>query len=317
MADTREVVVSSKKLSKIFGEESAVKDLTFSIPRGSIFGLIGPSGCGKTTTVRLLTGIYKPTSGHVTVLGLQPVNFTQHTREHLGYMPQLFALYPELTIRENLHFTASLYGVGLSRWKRIHQLLDFVELREHDTKIVRQISGGMQKRLSLAASLVHNPELIFLDEPTAGIDPILRKKFWDYFKTLQESGRTLIVTTQYVSEAAYCDFIAVLAEGKLLMVDTPEGLRNRAFGGDIVNIEFRDPVTSEQLRSLSDLPFVKSKALQTAETLRLSVEDAGTAVPALIEWSKVNHFEVQSVEKFLPPFDDVFVKLVQQEQSVV
>jgi ABC-2 type transport system ATP-binding protein len=317
MAETQTVAISAKNLTKKFGESAAVQDLTFSIRKGTIFGFIGPSGCGKTTTVRLLTGIYQPTSGEAMVLGSPPSDFTQSIRQKIGYMPQLFALYAELTIRENLHFAASLYGVGFSRWKRLKQLLDFVELREHQQKVVREISGGMHKRLSLAASLIHNPELLFLDEPTSGVDPVLRQKFWDYFKELQASGRTLIVTTQYVAEASYCDYIGVMAEGRLLMVDTPEELRKRAFGGEVVDIQFSDSVTPEELRSLDKLPFIRSRMLTSANSLRLSVDDAGTAVPELLEWTKANNYEVQSVERYLPPFDDVFVQLMKQEQRSV
>ncbi|MCI0396074.1 MAG: ABC transporter ATP-binding protein [Chloroflexi bacterium] len=210
----------------------AVDRINLIVPQGKIFGFIGPSGSGKTTTIRMMTGTYKPTAGEVHVLNVPPRAFGSSMRERIGYMPQLFVLYPELTVWENLNFTASLYGMFFRRSKRLKELLDFVELSEDRHKLVRNISGGMQRRLSLAATLAHNPEVLFLDEPTAGIDPILRRKFWDLFRELQGQGRTFFITTQYVSEAAYCGLVGVLVEGRLIALDTPEGLHRRAYGGD-------------------------------------------------------------------------------------
>jgi ABC-2 type transport system ATP-binding protein len=173
-------VVEASELTKKFGDRVAVDALSMQVPRGTIFGFIGPSGCGKTTTVRLLTGVYEPTSGQVSVLGRNPVNFSKSDREKIGYLIQHFVLYPQLTVWENLNFAASFYGVNPFRRGHLRKLLDFVELRSDSNKRASQLSGGMQRRLSLAATLVHNPQLLFLDEPTAGIDPILRRKFWDY-----------------------------------------------------------------------------------------------------------------------------------------
>jgi ABC-2 type transport system ATP-binding protein len=310
-----ERIVEADSLTKRFGSEAAVDDLSFYVNHGAIFGLIGPSGCGKTTTVRLLTGIYEPTGGQVRVLGMAPRNFTARVRRRLGYMPQHFVLYPNLSVTENLNFTASLYGMGLfSRGKRLRELLKFVELHEHRHKLARSISGGMQRRLALAATLAHDPELIFLDEPTAGIDPVLRRKFWDYFQELKGRGRTLVVTTQYVGEAAYCDYVGVMAEGRMLMVETPEGLRRRAYGGDLVDLQADRPLDYRTIALLRELPFVKGSLRPHGPNgLRMAVDDAGTAVPALIEWARDNNLEIRSVESYEPPLDDVFVELVRDE----
>ena len=171
-------IVEAQDLTKMFGDEAAVDSLTMQVPPGTIFGFIGPSGCGKTTTVRLMTGIHKPTSGQIRVLGKNPFDFTKIDRERIGYLIQTFVLYPQLTVWENMNFAASFYGVSLFRGKRLNKLLEFVELSEDRGKLAGALSGGMKRRLSLAATLVHNPELLFLDEPTAGIDPILRREFW-------------------------------------------------------------------------------------------------------------------------------------------
>ncbi len=311
-----EAAVRAVDLTKRFGNEVAVDHMTFDVPEGAIFGLIGPSGSGKTTAVRLMTGIYEPTEGSVTVLGRSPHNFNSTVRRRLGYMPQQFVLYPDLSVWENMHFAAALYGMGLRRGKRLKELLEFVELEDHRGKLARNISGGMQRRLSLAATLAHDPRLLLLDEPTAGIDPILRAKFWDYFKDLRERGRTLVVTTQYVGEAAYCDLVGVMAEGRLLMVETPDGLRRRAYGGEVVDLQATRPLDYRTVTQLRALPFVTGRLQPLGETgLRMVVDDAGTAVPELVEWARTNALEVRSIEKFEAPLDDVFVDIVKKEQQ--
>ena len=245
------------------------------------------------------------------VLGEDPVNFSQTMRARIGYMPQLFVLYPELTVWENLNFAASLYGMPLRRGKRMEEILEFVELHEHRGKLARDISGGMQRRLTLAATLIHRPELLFMDEPTAGIDPVLRRKFWDRFQELHDEGRTLFVTTQYVSEASYCDLVGVLHEGRLLMVETPEGLRQRAYGGDIVELASTERVTYEQIQALSRLDYVHERPQRIDDKhLRIIVDEAATAVMKLVSWCEEQGISVDSVEEFQPPFDDVFVQIV-------
>lgn len=308
--------VKAEHLTKRFGGEVAVNDLTFEVPTGAIFGLIGPSGSGKTTAVRLMTGILEPSAGEVTALGRLPRLFNSTLRRRLGYMPQQFVLYPDLSVWENMNFAAALYGMGFRRGPRLKTLLEFVELYEHRGKLARNISGGMQRRLSLAATLAHDPQLIFLDEPTAGIDPILRAKFWDYFKELRQRGRTLVVTTQYVGEAAYCDQVGVMAEGRLLMVETPDGLRTRAFGGEVVDLQCHQPLDYRIVTQIRALPFVQGRLQPQGETgLRITVDDAGTAVPELVEWARNNNLDVRSIEKFEPPLDDVFVAIVKKEQA--
>ncbi len=312
-------IIRAVGLTKEFAGQPAVKDVTFEVPRGAIFGYVGPSGSGKTTTIRMLTGVYQPTHGQCMVLGRHPANFSQRTREKIGYMPQLFVLYPQLTVWENLNFAASIYGMGLRRGKRLNELLDFVELSDARHKLARDISGGMQRRLSLAATLVHDPELIFLDEPTAGIDPVLRRKFWDHFKQLQKDGHTLFITTQYVSETTYCDLVGVMSDGRVLVVDTPTGLRERAMGGDMVEVHTQQRLPdTPYLQQLSALPFVRGRArrLDDQGGLQLTVDEASTAIPALLGWFQQQRIPVVSIQEYLPPFDDVFVQLVKKDANV-
>ena len=169
MSNNKETVIKMRDVTKRFGEVAAVSNITLDVPQGGIFGFIGPSGCGKTTTVRLLIGNYEATDGDIEVLRKSPEDFIADDLRQIGYMPQLFILYPELTVWENLNFAASIYGYPMDRDERLHELLDLVELTGHENKLARNISGGMQRRLSLASTLVHQPELIFLDEPTAEV----------------------------------------------------------------------------------------------------------------------------------------------------
>jgi ABC-2 type transport system ATP-binding protein len=308
-------VIRTSGLTKAFGNQVAVESLTFEVRKGLIFGLIGPSGCGKTTTVRLLTGVYAGTRGEAVVLGESPKRFRRHTRRRIGYMPQYSTLYPDLTVWQNLRFAGSVYGVSPFQREHMEEVLRFVELDEHKRKRASDLSGGMQRRLDLAAILLHEPDLLFLDEPTGGVDPVLRRKFWDHFQALRDEGRTLFVTTQYVGEAAYCDQVAVMAAGRLLTIDTPEGLRHQAYGGDVVDLvpdRRLDGSTLEELKRLSPVFSVE----RSGELgLRFVVQDAGTAIPALMQYCQDHGISTHSIDESLPPFDDVFVHLVEAKQE--
>jgi ABC-2 type transport system ATP-binding protein len=261
-----------------------------------------------------LTGVYKPTSGTLSVLGKTPTGFTKSDREKIGYLTQQFVLYPNLTVWENLNFAASFYGVGIFRRKSLNKLLDFVELTDDKSKLARDLSGGMKRRLSLAAALVHKPELIFLDEPTAGIDPLLRRKFWDYFKELQAEGNTLFITTQYVGEAAYCDLVGVMYEGRLLTIMTPDDLRKKAYGGDVIGIRTSEDIRFEHRRQLESLPFVRGKLkIINDQEIEIIVDDAGTAISLLLEWSQAQKLTVAMMGQKSPSFDDVFIRLIETE----
>ena len=285
-------------------------DVDLEIISGLIVGLIGPSGSGKTTAVRLMTGILAPDSGHVTVFGSDPTAFTSKTKARIGYMPQDSILYPHLTLRENLNFAASLYGMPYRRSKQFKRIVDFVELGDAIGRLPSEASGGEQRRVMLASTLIHQPDLIFLDEPTAGIDPMLRRKFWDRFEELGREERTLVVTTQYVSEAAYCDYVAVLAEGRLLIFDTPGGLRRAAFDGDLIDLTFATPPDPGDIASLDGT--ITRHPLQwiDSRSARVVVDDAGAAAPEMTRWAEQRGITLETVETYIPPFDDVFVHLV-------
>lgn len=308
-------IIELRNVTKRFGGTAAVEDLSYQIHEGEIFGFIGPSGSGKTTTVRLMNGMYQPTKGSVTTFGEPAHKMSTRTRERIGYLPQLFILYSNLTVKQNIDFSASLYGMSwFGRRARRRELLEFVELWDHRHKLARDISGGMQRRLELACSLIHDPKLIFLDEPTAGIDPILRAKFWDSFRELKAEGRTLFVTTQYVTEAEYCDHVAVLANGRMVALDTPDALRRRAFGGEV--IEVRSAKIGHFARPLfGRLTGVHSVDTSVPGHARLVVEDAPATIPVVIEALRKEDFDIEGIEQYHPTFDEVFVRLLEQEAA--
>lgn len=313
--DPRRVIIEMKNATKRFGDAAAVENLNFTVHEGEIFGFIGPSGSGKTTTIRLMNGTYAPTEGSVTIFGQPAGAMSGRTRESIGYLPQLFILYPNLSVKENIDFSASLYGMSwFGRRKRRREVLEFVELWDHRGKLARDISGGMQRRLGLASSLIHDPRLVFLDEPTAGIDPILRAKFWDAFRELKAQGRSLFITTQYVTEAEFCDHVAIMSHGRIIAADTPENLRNLAYGGELIDV--RSAQIGHATRPLfARLPGIRSIDTSLPGQARLVVEDAPTAMPSILDLLRGESIEVEGIEQYRPTFDEVFVRLVERAQG--
>lgn len=224
--------VSIRNVSKNFGTVEVLKDINLDIQQGEIFGLLGPSGAGKTTLVKELAGLDVPTSGEIDVFKRRMPSL--HLIEKMGYMAQSDALYMDLTARENLEFFAALYGLKKKeRKQRIQEVMELVQLTDHLGKQVSNYSGGMKRRLSLAIALLHQPELLILDEPTVGIDPVLRKSVWAAFHQLKDEGKTLIVTTHVMDEAEKCDRLGLMREGRLIAVGTPEELKRETNSSSI------------------------------------------------------------------------------------
>jgi ABC-2 type transport system ATP-binding protein len=299
-----------------FDDQTVVKSLELSVEPGSIVGLIGPSGCGKTTTVRMLTGLVTPTSGTATVDGVPAHELTSKQRSRIGYLPQTPALFGDLSVWENLNFHASMYGLALRRGKRLRQLLEWVELSDDRNKRVRDTSGGMQRRLALAATFVHDPSYLFLDEPTAGIDPILREKFWTQFRTLAGAGRTLLVTTQYVGEASFCDYVGLLSDGELLMFDTPQNLRRAAFDGEVIDVVLQRAPTPDQLAGLATMPLVIG-AIERIDpvTVRVVVRDAHEAIAEISSAMDTLGLELVEATEHVVDYDEAFVRVVERHRE--
>jgi ABC-2 type transport system ATP-binding protein len=308
-------LVSASDVTMDFGEHRALDGVTLDIERGTIVGIIGPSGCGKTTLVRILLGITAPTAGRVDVFGRPSVALTAADRNRMAYMPQLPVLFPNLSVAANLSFVASLYGVRLrGRRRRANDLLDFVDLREHRHKALRDCSGGMQRRLSLAATLVHSPELLFLDEPTAGVDPILRERFWERFRELRNEGHTIVVPTQYVGEAASCDRVAIISDGRLIAHRTPDELRREAFDGVLLQVVPEAGwVSSATMARIGEPDFVRS-VRRLDDDLLVVLRDAA-AVDPLTRHLQALGSPAHSIEPVEPSFDQIFVELIERDRA--
>ena len=306
-------VVEIQGVTRRYGDLAAVDNLTLTVPLGTIVGVIGPSGSGKTTLVRMLTGTLEPTKGRLSVLGEHPRKFKRHTRERLGYMPQHFVLYEELTARENLSFVASLFGMlWPRRGRRVKRMLQILELWDARNRRARHLSGGMQRRLELACALVHDPLLMFLDEPTAGLDPMLRQKIWTEFRRLRDAGRTLVITTEIVSEAAYCDSVAVLAEGRLIALAPPDELRRQALGGDLLQIRTAAAFDSPTLEHISGVREVRPR---TPREFLAVVDDAATCMPRIVEAVQAAGGSVVASNESRPSFDEIFSTLVSRAEQ--
>lgn len=313
------LVVNMDAADLDYGGGAGIFDINLSLAAGTILGLIGPSGCGKTTTIRLLNGVYKPTAGTVRVFGVDPQQFGESERERLGYIPQQFILYPNLSAEENLHFLGGIYGMTRGeRNERIPAQLEFVDMGDAGKRLGRQLSGGMQRRLMLAGALLHNPDFLIADEPTAGIDPILRSRIWENFRQLRDQGKTLLISTQYVGEAAYCDLVAVMRRGRLVTIDTPLGLQRQAMGGEVIFLQVDPDELVATMRFIEDLPHVRKveRVESVPGGMYAYVEDAGKEIPGLLRvLADERSVTPQVAEHYLPPFDEVFVRLIQASEA--
>jgi ABC-2 type transport system ATP-binding protein len=308
-------VIVAQQVQKSFGSGPVLHDLSIVIEAGEIFGLIGPSGSGKSTTVHLLCGHLRPSGGALRVLGEEPARFRAATRRRIGYMPQQFTLFDDLSAEHNLQFLAGLYGVSPARRReRIGALLELVELSQARKRPARALSGGMQRRLALAGALVHDPDLLFADEPTANLDPILRGTIWRHFHQRSAAGRTLCITTQYIDEAEHCDRVGLMYGGALIAVGKPAALRRQAFGGDLVDIVLESP-SPRYVPTLAAVEGVQVTEQAPQRPLRLVVDSADRAIPALLEALAATDAAVTSVAQYQPSFDEVFVRLIAQHQA--
>lgn len=296
-----------------FEDQLAVDHISLTVPSGTILGVIGPSGAGKTTTIRLLTGALEPTTGTVRVLGENPRSFSRRTRTRIGYMPQAVTLFPDLTCRENVDLAASLFGMFFrSRGRRTREALELVDLWDVRARRASRLSGGMQRRLELACALVHDPQLLFLDEPTAGLDPLLRERVWQELHRLRRDGRTLVVTTQYLSEAEACDQVGLITEGRLVALAAPDELRRLAMGGDILEVETAGMFDGAPLE---ELPAIRAVRQLGPRRLRITVDDAGEGTPDVVAAVERGGAEVASAREVRPSFDEVFAVLVERERA--
>ena len=302
-------VIITEKLTKHFDGTVAVDGLDLTVERGEIFGLVGPDGAGKTTTLRMLTAIMVPTAGRATVLGYDTVTQAEAIKPHIGYMAQRFNLYRDLTVRENLEFFADVFAVtGPRREERLMRLLEFAGLTAFQERRAAHLSGGMQKKLALAATLIHEPQVLFLDEPTTGVDPVSRREFWEILTELHLQGITIVVSTPYMDEAERCSRVGLLYRGRLMVCDTPERIK-ALLPGDL--IEVRTPHLNRARRIVAELEGVLE--VQThGDQLRLFVDDATRRLPQVVERLRAAGLEVAGARQAPPRMEEAFISLIRR-----
>jgi daunorubicin resistance ABC transporter ATP-binding subunit len=295
-------------VTKRFGDFVAVDRLTLRITTGEIFGLLGPNGSGKTTTINMVSGLSRPTAGQVHVLGYDITRQARAVRAVLGAVPQETALYEELTAWANMIFHAELYGVPRrERDRRISDLLNLVQLADRRNSRVGTFSGGMKRRLALARALLHDPQLVYLDEPTLGVDVQSRRALWDYILALKTQGKTVLITTNYLEEAnALCDRLAIIDHGKLVALDTPANLK-RTFGDTVIDMETAPPVSSVLLERLRALPGV-SAVSQHDSLLRVTI-GGEQQVTGQVVMLVTQETALRSIAQREPDLNEIFLRL--------
>ncbi|MCD6557828.1 MAG: ATP-binding cassette domain-containing protein [Candidatus Aenigmarchaeota archaeon] len=301
------VAIKVENLVKKFNGFVAIDYISFEVKKGELFGLLGPNGAGKTTTINILSTLLKQTSGYAEVAGYDISKDKNNVRKSIGIVFQEPALDNKLTGKENLEFHAMMYGMGKEeRRRRIKEVLELVELRDKGDVLVENYSGGMKRRLEIARGLIHRPKVLFLDEPTLGLDAQTRRHIWEYIKKLnKEEGVTIILTTHYMEEADFlCDRIAIIDHGKIIAMDTPERLKDK-LGGDIITFEVEKD-SDKFMNEINKLDFVKSVKKHNSK-LTIMVEQGEKRIPELIDMAQKNGVKVKSVSLHKPSLEDVFL----------
>jgi ABC-2 type transport system ATP-binding protein len=306
-----DLAVKVENLERRFGDFVAVDRVSFAVPRGEIFGFLGPNGAGKSTTIRMLTGLLTPTGGTGRVGGYDIRKEGEAIKGIIGYMSQKFSLYEDLTVEENLDFYGGIYRIpGEKKAARKAWALQMAGLMGREGSLTRELAGGWRQRLALGAAILHEPRILFLDEPTSGVDPISRRNFWDLIRTLAHQGVTIFVTTHYMDEAEYCDRLALIYRGRLIALGTPEQLKREHMPEDVLEVAVDRPV--EALEVLARVPAAREAALFGA-LLHVVVADAATDLAAVRDKLERAGVTVARIEKILPSLEDVFVSLIEAE----
>ena len=306
--DREAYAVVTKGLTKRFGKILAVDHVDLIIKRGEVYGFLGPNGAGKSTTIRMLCGLLDPTEGTGYVLGHDIATEPERIKEKIGYMSQRFSLYEDLTVRENLDFYASIYSVPKEiKQTRIEQMIQMADLTGREGELAAHLSGGWKQRLALGCSIIHKPQLLFLDEPTAGVDPVSRRNFWDLIYRLSEEGITIVATTHYMDEAEHCDSLGFIYQGRITAQGSREEIKANALKGGVLEIDCQPMREATQL--LEQLPGV-AEVVRFGNTIHVVTEDGGPS-PAEVETRlTAEGLKVNRVEVTTPSIEDIFVSFV-------
>jgi ABC-2 type transport system ATP-binding protein len=306
-ADENAVVVEN--LEKRFGGFVAVNRVSFGVAKGEIFGFLGPNGAGKSTTIRMLCGILAPTAGRGTVAGFDIYTQSERIKANIGYMSQKFSLYQDLTVEENINFYSGIYCIPAElKAERKRWALEMAGLEEHRNRPTSLLSGGWKQRLALGCAILHQPPIVFLDEPTSGVDPISRRAFWDLIYDLSGKGVTVFVTTHYMDEAEYCDRLGLIYRGELVALGEPERLKHELMAEDVLEVFCEHPENA--MGEIEKLPSVKEAAL-FGRGLHVVAADGDRAAAEIRELLARGNRRVERIEKIVPSLEDVFVSLIE------
>jgi len=312
MRINNDIAIEVTNLTKSFGDFVAVDSINFQVKKGEIFGFLGPNGAGKSTTIRMLCGVLKPTSGTGKVAGFDIKTQPEKIKRCIGYMSQKFSLYEDLTVEENIDFFGGIYGLDKEKRKeRQKYVIEMAGLTGREKSLVNELSGGWKQRLSLGCAIIHNPEILFLDEPTSGVDPISRRNFWDLIYQVADNGSTVLVTTHYMDEAEHCDRLCLIYRGKIIALGTPYELKGLHYG-DLLEIEC-DPLM-EGLEVLEKLDIVQDVALFGA-TLHVTVDDAQNIIPIIENHLTNENIKIIRIDKIDPSLEDIFVSLIELKEK--
>jgi ABC-2 type transport system ATP-binding protein len=306
--------VDVRELTRTFGDFTAVDRVTFSVETGEVFGFLGPNGAGKTTTIKMLTGLLAPTSGDGRVAGLDVRTQSEEIKRNIGYMSQLFSLYGDLTAEENIAFFAGLYTVTGARYaQRRDWVLEMAGLTEHRAQLTAQLPLGWKQRLALGCAVLHEPPILFLDEPTSGVDPVSRRAFWELIYQLTAKGTTVFVSTHYMEEAEYCDRLALMNRGRIIAMDRPPALRERMVE-PILEVETSDASAAAQ--ALQHQPGIVEAAM-FGRALHIVVQDVEAARAFVPQFLSARGIQTSAMHAVRPSLEDVFVSLVRREGGAV
>lgn len=309
---TNEPVVRVRQLGRVFGDVAAVSELSFDVQHGELFGLVGPDGAGKTTTLRMLAGVLRPTNGDALLEGISVAADPEAVKPHIAYMSQRFGLYTDLTVRENIEFYADLYEVPMrERAARLERLYAFSNLHEFEDRLAGNLSGGMKQKLGLSCALIHQPEILLLDEPTFGVDPISRRDLWLIVHEMVAEGVTVIVSTAYMDEAERFDRLMLMNQGRALAIDTPLALLAQ-LDGELLSLEV------DRLRDAAQLLRAHPDVWRTTafgDRLHVTVARSDTARGPLVAFLRSAGHEVRSAEAIRPTLEDVFIERIAMAEA--
>ena len=303
--------ITLNRVTKRFGRTDAVRELSFAVDRGEMFGLIGPDGAGKTTTIRMMCGLLPAEAGEIRVLGLDPVRDHRRLTDSVGYLSQRFSLYADLSVDENIAFFAEIHGV-LDHAARRDRLLAITQLAPFRARLAGKLSGGMKQKLALACTLIHEPALIVLDEPTTGVDPVSRREFWKLLSEFLDQGITIVMATPYLDEAERCSRVALLHEGRLLALDTPAALRSTLSGALLEVIADDHRRAADVLRTMPDVSSVEMFGERAHVRLVMSDEQAAERVASALRSAGL---AVESVRPIAMSLEDVFIARLTEARS--